>query len=223
MKPLPWSHTALEDFISCPRAYSEKRVFKSVVEAKSEQMLWGERVHKCFEDRQRDGVVLPDDLEKHEEFMLTLQNMPGETGIERKIALNLKGQPCGFFDKDVWYRGVIDFDKIKGKRGFLLDYKTGKKKAKFNQLKLFALYTFAANPEVEIIGANYYWTTDSTMTGEVYSRDMIPTLWKQFLPDLKQYREAFATETWQPRQSGLCAGWCPVTECEFWRPKRMKR
>jgi hypothetical protein len=40
------------------------------------------------------------------------------------------------------------------------------------------------------------------------------------VPDLKQYATAFKTDVWQPRQSGLCNGWCPVTECEFWKPKR---
>ena len=37
-----------------------------------------------------------------------------------------------------------------------------------------------------------------------------------------QYAQAFKTDTWQPRPSGLCNGWCPVKTCEFWQPKRNK-
>ena len=48
----------------------------------------------------------------------------------------------------------------------------------------------------------------------------IKGIWKKFIPDLRQYAEAFKTDTWQPRQSGLCNGWCPVKECEFWKQKR---
>ena len=223
MTPKPWSYTALEDFVNCPRAFAEKRVFKSVIEPKSEQMLWGEHVHKVFEDRQADGVVLPVDLEHHEPFMQKLQDMPGILGVEQRIALNTAGQPCEFFGENVWYRGVIDYRKIDNRRAYILDHKTGKQHSKFGQLQLFALHTFAEYPEVQAIKAEYYWTQTESTTGEVYTRDMMPKLWGKFIPDLKQYRQAFIEDTWQPRQSGLCNGWCPVTGCEFWKPRRMKR
>jgi hypothetical protein len=53
-------------------------------------------------------------------------------------------------------------------------------------------------------------------------RDQIGAVWGEFLPNLKQYAQAFKEDIWQPRQSGLCGGYCPVTDCEFWRPKRRK-
>ena len=71
--------------------------------------------------------------------------------------------------------------------------------------------------------AEYYWTQTKTTNGMTITRDQIPAIWREFLPALKQYAEAYATDTWQPRQSGLCNGWCPVTDCEFWRPKRARR
>jgi hypothetical protein len=42
------------------------------------------------------------------------------------------------------------------------------------------------------------------------------------MPDIKQYQQAFVQDVWQARQSGLCHGWCPVTTCEYWKPKRMR-
>lgn len=222
MKPMPWSHSRLEDFANCPLAFHEKQVVKSVVEEKGEATLWGEQVHSHFEDRLASGVLLPAELETHEDFLARIAAMPGQLFVEERIALNLAGQPCAFFDQDVWYRGVIDVKNVNGSAATVIDHKTGKHHSKFRQLKLFAIHTFAAHPEVETIKADYYWTQTKTMNGETYLRSQVPALWATVIPDLRQYAEAFRTDTWQPRQSGLCNGWCPVTSCEFWKPKRKR-
>ena len=223
MTPKPWSHSALDDFKNCPRAFYEKKVAKSVVETKGEATVWGEEVHAHFEEFLRNGVALPTILEMHEPFLLRLINMPGELFVEEKIALDRGGQPCAFFADDVWYRGVIDVKKVAGDKALIIDHKSGKQHSKFGQLKLFALHTFAAHPEVDTIRCEYYWTQLKAKNGETYTRDMIPKLWREFIPDLKQYAQAFKDDTWQPRQSGLCNGWCPVVDCEFWKPKRVRR
>lgn len=220
--PLPWSFTSLEDFVNCPRAYYEKRVVKSVKEEESEAIIWGNRVHKAFENRIKHGTPLPEELQAHEKYLQSLAQRDGKIDAERKIALNTKARPCGFFDKDVWFRGVIDFSNVSGDTALLVDYKTGKPHSKFKQLKLFAIHTMAEYPEVESVQVKFYWTQTETQTGETYTREQIPAIWSEFAPDLKQYVSAFKTDTWQPRQSGLCYGWCPVTSCEFWKPKRQK-
>jgi hypothetical protein len=222
MKPKPWSHSALEDFKNCPRAFSEKRIFKSVVETKGEATVWGEQVHKHFEDRLVDGLALPTILEMHEGFLSRFEALPGEMGVEAKIALNLRGQPCGFFDEDVWYRGVIDALKVNGTQALVIDHKTGKVHQKMQQLALFAIWVFAKYPAVETVRAEYYWTQNRSKSGATYHRHQIPALWAPILPDLRQYAQAFREDTWQPRQSGLCNGWCPVETCEFWKPKRRR-
>lgn len=222
MKPIPWSHTSLDDFVNCPYAFHEKRVLKTVKEAKSPQMEWGEQVHKHFELRQKDGTPLPSDLSVHEGYMQKLAALPGAAATEARIALNTRLEPCGFFDRDVWFRGVIDYEKVTRDRALVVDYKTGKQHQKYKQLKLFALHTFYKRPEIHAVDVKYYWTQSQQETGETYTREMIPFLWSQFTPDLRQYAEAFRTDTWQPRPSGLCYGWCPVTSCEHWRPHKNK-
>jgi hypothetical protein len=219
---MPWSHSRLEDFKNCPRAFYEKQVAKSVIETKGEATIWGEVVHKHFEDRLVDGVVLPPELQCHESFLARLQALPGTMSVEARIALNRSGQPCEFFGDNVWFRGVIDVKIVDGSSALLIDHKTGKHHTKFGQLKLFALHTFMAHPEVENVRCEYYWTQTMTKNGQGFARSDMPKLWNEFIPDLKQYAQAFKTDTWQPRQSGLCRGWCPVTECEFWSPKRKR-
>lgn len=220
MKPLPWSYTSLDDFVNCPRQFYEKRVAKSVKEEKSEQMIWGERVHKWFELRQLENQALPDDVAEHEPFMQRLKKMPGLAWTEQKVALNRKMETCGFFDADVWFRGVIDYKKVHREHAVVVDYKTGKPHSKFNQLKLFALHTFADHPDVEAVDVMFYWTKTQGTTKQIYRRSEIPELWKSFVPNLRQYAQAFKEDIWQPRPSGLCNGWCSVTSCEFWKPRR---
>ena len=217
MTPKPWSHSALEQFKNCPRSYHEHRIAKSVVEVKHPATLWGERVHKDFEDMMRDGIALPLDVAIHEDYLLRLKAMPGTEMIEEQIAFNKKLQPCGYWDDDVWYRGVIDYGKIhiEAERAHLVDYKTGKMHQKLGQLYLFMLWTFARYPQVQVISAEYYWTQLRTTNGAEYPRSRIPEMWSMFVPDLRQYAEAFHTDIWQPRQSGLCKKHCAVKDCEF--------
>lgn len=220
MKPKPWSFSALDTFKTCPRQYEAKYVSKSVQEEKSEQMIWGERVHKHFEDRQLDGTPLPVELEQHEAYMQKLEALPGIHTVEQKIALNRKLQPTHFFADDVFFRGIIDYIKVDSDTAYLVDYKTGKPHQKFDQLQLFALHTFALYPNVNNVSVRFYWTKTESETRAAYTRGDIQGIWRKFIPDLKQYAEAFKTDTWQPRQSGLCNGWCPVKDCEFWKPRR---
>jgi hypothetical protein len=215
VRPLPWSHSSLESFVNCPRSFHATRVIKSVANEQGVEAQWGEWVHTQFQARQEHGVPLPDTLLVHDWFMDQIAARPGSLACERKIALNLNLKPVEFFAPDVWFRGVIDFRKIEDRLAFVLDYKTGKPHNKFRQLKLFALHTFHAFPEVELVNAQYYWTKTQTVTKQVYGREEISELWADVVPDLRQYREAFATDTWQARQSGLCKAHCPVLSCEF--------
>lgn len=221
MNPKAWSHSALDDFVNCPRAYYEKKVAKSVQEGQSPQMLYGLKVHKAFEDRLSDGLALPNDLEVHEEYMRTLEDMPGRGYTERKIALDVDCKPCTYFAKNCWVRGIIDYTKIHSpEEATIVDYKTGKEHTKFQQLALSAQYMFLENPEMQTVHVEYYWTKTRMTSKRDYTRDMMPKIWAMFTPNLKQYVEAFKSDTWQPRPSGLCKGWCPVHDCEFWEPKK---
>jgi hypothetical protein len=222
MQPAPWSYTRLADFKNCPRQFYEKHVAKSFVDEGSEASIWGNRVHTAFEERLKDGVVLSPELAQHEPAMQWLEQLPGTLSVEEDVALDTCGKPCGKWDANVWFRGVIDVLIVDEDEAFIRDWKTGKSHHDFTQLNLFAIHTFLAYPEVQRIRAEYYWTQTHSRSGATFERANMATLWKPFLNDLKQYAQAFQTDTWQPRQSGLCRGWCQVTDCEFWSPRRSK-
>jgi len=220
MTPLPWSPSSLDKFINCPKQFYETNVLKKYKTQKTPEIIWGEKVHKDFELRQKDKTELPKELHEHEDYMLSLELGPGTIYTEQKIALNTKLEACDFFDPKVWFRGTIDFWKDKGIEGQLIDHKTGKPHTKFRQLDIYAWYTFLINPQIDIITAAYYWTKYKQETKKVYWRVQLPQIWGSLKPEIVAYRNAFKTDTWQPKPSGLCNGWCPVTDCEFWKPKR---
>jgi RecB family exonuclease len=44
------------------------------------------------------------------------------------MALTLDRQPCGFYDKNRWVRGIADLLIINGEDAAVIDYKTGSEK-----------------------------------------------------------------------------------------------
>jgi len=224
VKPLPWSPSALETFKNCPKQHHHRYVLKDLPEEeKSAEQIYGERVHEAFADRQRPiHRKLPADLAAHESFMQQLAAQEGVAYVEHKAALAKSSQPCEWSDEDVWCRMIIDYLRVdaKNRHATIVDYKTGKSHNKFNQLMIYALWVFQNFRYVETIDVMFYWTQTRTTTHKTYSDLQADELWGSLIGDLRQYRDAFRSNTWQMRPSGLCNGWCPVINCKHWRPKR---
>ena len=224
-KILPWSPSGLDTFVNCPSQYQHRYILKDVEVERSEQQLWGEYVHDAFQKRQISGTKLPVELKDHEPYMALLASKPGKHFCEQKIGFSRPPEigPCGWEDKErIWARMVLDYLKVDldDHIATLVDYKTGKPHNKFKQLIAYGLHTFMEYPEINLINAQFYWTMTGTMSKRVWGRQDIEPMWAELIPDLQQYRLAFRTDTWQKRQSGLCNGWCPVKDCDFWRPRR---
>lgn len=231
MIPKPWSFSSLDSFDTCPRKYAETSVYKTVAEDESVAMEYGSQVHKAFEDRIRDGLPLRPDLRAHETYMQKLELIGQKRTVEKKVGLTRQLEPCDFWAPNVWCRIILDFeavakfekqDRTIGIRATLVDYKTGNpKRAKPKQLALGALYEIAKG--ADIVDSRFYWTANRDESHRVVNgREDQAKLLTQFVPSLKAYGAAFNTETFPPKPGGLCKGWCPVQDCEFWRPKDSK-
>lgn len=240
-KPLPWSHSALGDFLNCPKQYYHKRVAKDVVEEQGEAALWGDQVHKFFEasilavnGEQAEADVIWNTLklqgmDPEETFRVYLPYLEAVLGIphdailpERQYAIGKDLKPCDWFDKEVWCRGIIDVLLLKGNKAYALDWKTGKRKEGSKQLMLFALMVFLHHPEIDEVKTGFVWLKTNETDYQTYRRDQEAELWQAFIGDLARYNAAFKQDMWMPRKSGLCNGWCPVKTCEFWAPKKQK-
>lgn len=226
MIPKAWSFSALDAYENCPKQYYETKVAGRFKEDTSAQMQWGRDVHKAFENYLLYNHALPADLKTHEEFLAWFKAQPGELAGEERIALDTQLRGCGYFAKDVtvWFRGQVDARKrdLAAGASFILDHKTGKVKNDFRQLKLFAIHELLTQPAIETVRVEYYWTQTRAASGEVYQRAQLPALLMEFVPPLTRFADSFRTNVWNPKQSGLCRGWCPVTTCEFWQPKKVK-
>lgn len=226
--PAPFTFSSLDTFKNCPKQYHETYVLKNVKTEQSPQMIYGTDVHTHFQNRLESGTPLPEHLAPHELKMNQLLAKEGVFWCEAKVALDRRAQPCNYDERERLWRGAIDFRLVDPleQHATIVDFKTGKKHDKWVQIAMYAIHTFALFPNVETVNAQFYWTQqppEIATTKKVWGRDDIPMLWSMFTNDLKQYKEAWKTDVWQPRPSGLCYGWCPVKTCQHWKPHKPGR
>lgn len=228
MKPLPWSHTALEKFKNCPHQYAEVKVYKRVEDSKGDAAEWGDWVHVQIEEHYKNGQpwhanMLP--YLPHIERALTWAGL-GEDGTKRYVELEMGIDTtltaCTMKAENVFGRGICDFLVVHPDIGYgkAIDWKTGKMKPDNVQMKRFALFIFHHFPLVINLDTSFEWLQHGESTRSTYSRLDIPNLWAELIPELKLYKNAFLQDSFPPRQSGLCNGWCPVESCQYWKPKR---
>jgi hypothetical protein len=221
MKKPAWSFSALSSFETCPRKHYRTRVIKDIVEPQGEAMLWGNEVHKCLEDRIKDGTPLPKNMQKWEGLVAKLLERKGTPIAEQQLCIDKTLAPTGWFDKDSWCRGIVDFTILDGDKALALDWKTGKVKTDHDQLKLFGALIFHHYPEVEKVTTGYVWLAhNNKITTKTFYRSDLTGIWRDYLPRVKRYEIAHKEDKWQPKPSGLCRGWCPVKDCEFNESKK---
>jgi hypothetical protein len=214
----PWTTSRLDGFESCARQYYHTNVKRDVSQQRNEQNIWGDRVHAALELRVRDGVALPTGMEQWEPLVQNLMRLPGTLYTERKMAIDANFKAVDYYAADAWTRGKVDLTVVNGSSAAVLDYKTGKKKAS-NQLRLYAAYVFAEQPQVDTIKTGFIWLKDKKVEKDTIHRDQLPIIWQEFLPRYRRLVSAYERDVWPARPSGLCRGWCPCTGCEHYQPK----
>lgn len=204
---LAWSHSRIDTFKKCPKMLWHQAIAKDVPFEQSEQMKWGDRVHKALEYRVRDKVPLSAEMAQYEPIAVSIERAPGNTLCENKITLNVALQPTGWFSPDAYVRVIVDVMKLNGSVGFMGDYKTGKIKFDEAQLKLFAAAGFQAYPHINQWTTAYIWTQDKVIDPAVYKREQLPQLWEELLQEPKRLQEAYVMDHWPPKPGWHC-GWC---------------
>jgi hypothetical protein len=192
------------------------RVTKQVKQGETEEMRWGNEVHKHLENRVKDGTELPESLSHLEGLVRKITKADGEIHTEQQMAINADFQPVSWFAKDAWCRGIVDIGIKQGKRYWVGDYKTGKRRPDSDQLMLFAALSMHHDPDVDTVRTSFIWLRDRKLDTEKFVRDGIPDIWKHFMVKIARLEKAYESDKWIPKPSGLC-GWCPLTKahCEF--------
>jgi hypothetical protein len=216
---IKWSFSSLKQYVNCPKQFNEIKNLRNYEVKVTEQMLYGTEVHKALEDYARDGTPLPAFYKKYQPMLDALLEIGGEKYLEFKMALDSDKQPCGFDSPNYWVRGIVDFMTLVNDAAFIVDYKTGSNRYPDpKQLKLMALMTFAHFPPVQRISAGLLFVAHNHFIPEEYERKDIPKLWDAFASDLKRLEYSAQENWWAANPSGLC-GWCPVSNCAFYKER----
>jgi len=147
--------------------------------------------------------------------MKKLANASGKAYPEQKLALNREFQPTGFFDDDVWLRGIVDYAKRCKRNLLIVDHKTGRQHDKFDQVSLMAAMMSAYMPEVENFITGYYWTKSKELTTKTITKEGISEVWVNFLPRVDKFQAAIRHDEFPAKKNFLCKRHCGVKSCPY--------
>ena len=213
-KPFAWSYSVLDMYETCPKKYYHIKVAKDAKDEDSEFAAEGKAIHTAIYERVCKGVPLPIVMRPFERVVAPYAALPGEKHGELKFALDAQLQPVDFFAKTAWVRAIVDFLVVNKKRALIVDWKTGKPKDGFDQLKLSAAVLSRYMPEIEHFTLAYSWVKHPDVkpsTTTIEKRHMVE-VWRDAYEKVSEIQAALKTTTF-PAQDGPLCKWCPVRSC----------
>lgn len=220
---LIWSYSSIKTFDQCAKKYYHLRVAKDTQDKGSEATQYGQEMHKVAEDFVSEKKPIPPKFSYLEEALKVLADIPGEKYCEKKLGVKLVDDTytaCDFFDKDVWWRGIIDLLIIDGEKAYLIDYKTSKnaKYADTKQLDLCAAAVFLHFPQVQSIKSALIFVVSNEVVKKMHyiaERDKYMGI---FNAELARLQAAHESNVWNAVSGPLCK-FCPVKDCEYNRSR----
>jgi hypothetical protein len=230
-KPFTWSYSKLKNYEACAQKHLKVDLDKSFEELPSQQLKDGNDFHDAMKMAVGQCSALPASLVKFQKWVTKLTHVSNPYQIiqvEQKLAITKDLKPCGFFDKDVWFRGVVDYLKLvpvgENQLALMVDYKTGKLLDDPVQLALFAQLIFSHHPSTLRIRTEYLWTQEGdggdTTREDFEPKDMVQ-LWTLLLPRVAALEGSYNTGVYPVKPSGLCKKHCPVASCAHYQKGRL--
>jgi hypothetical protein len=211
---ITWSYSSLSLFQQCPKKYYHLRVVKDIVEPSTEALSYGTKVHEAAENFIKLGTPLPPEYSFMQPSLDSLNKLSGEKLCEYRMGLTKNLEPCDFFSKDVWWRGVADL-VVKGEdKAWLVDYKTGKSSryADTKQLEILSLAMFKHFPEIKRIKAGLLFVVANDFVKVDYEGDK-PDAWVRWLEETSQLDMAYENGVWNAKPNFSCRNFCAVASC----------
>lgn len=210
-----WSYSSLDLFNQCPHKYYRLKVKKDIKEPPSEHLVYGLDVHKAAEEFIRDGKPIPEKFKFIEPPLTKLRNYAGEKLCEHRMGLTRDLKPCGFFDRNVWWRGIADLVILQDDSAKIVDYKTGKssKHADTKQLEILSLAVFKHFPQVKRVKGGLLFVVANDFVKGDFDADQSDVYWQRWLTNTAQLEKALEVNVWNPRPNFTCKKWCPVKDC----------
>lgn len=216
---LAHSFSSIKLYETCPLRYYRQRILKDVTDEGSDASVHGERIHKFLEDRLRENASLPAEAARYEPLCQMVEKLAegGQLYVEQELVLNENLEPTGWWDSDAWLRSKLDVLIITadGREAVVMDWKTGKRRADFFQMQMFAAQVMKHFPEVQRVRAILVWLKTLEQDTEVYSRDKINEAWAEIMTRIRRIHRSYEQASWPARPGPLCR-YCPARgDCEF--------
>lgn len=219
-----WSYSALNDFENCPLGFAHKRFYRdNPPEPERDYLIDGNLKHKAFEKALKGEALFAneeDAIRPYMHYVDALKNasVGGELHAEMQMCLNEQLKPTDWFGVDAWGRGVIDVCIIKGDEVWIYDWKTGKPKEDPTQLKVFCAFLGILRPELQTFTAKCIWLKDPKAGNIVkLTRSDLVGVWQELLGRVTRMRQAWDSEVWAAKPSGLCPYCGFVDRCQYRR------
>ena len=212
-----WSYSSLSLFTQCARKFHRLRILKDIVEPESRHLIYGKEVHKVAEEYGRDNKEIPEEYKFIQPHIDILLDTNGDKFFEHKMALTSDLEPCDFWDKEAWWRGVADFISVDEEHALLVDYKTGKsaKYADTKQLEILSLAIFRHFPEVEYVKGGLLFLVSEEFKKANFYRKEEENYWLNWDTELERLNLSFEADTWNPTSNFTCGQYCAVLDCEY--------
>jgi len=207
-----WSYSAVDMYELCPKKYYHLKVAKDVKDSDSSWSEEGKVVHKALKERVVDDVALPLPLRHMEPMAHRFALHSGEKHGEIQLALDRNFQPCGWFDKQVYVRAVIDLLIIRGDTALIVDWKTGKVRPKYDQIKLSAAVLAKQMPEIKSFSLAFVWVNYKEVSAMKMHVDDMDEVWADYLERATAIEDAIKTTDFPATEGYLCK-YCPVKAC----------
>lgn len=213
MNSFAWSYSVLDMHTTCPKKYYHIKVAKDAKDDDSKFSGEGKKIHEALFHRVVGGKPLPLPLRYLEPLAMPFATAEGEKHGELQLALNRNFQPCDWFAKDVYVRAIIDLLIIRGDLAIIVDWKTGKIREKWEQLKLSAAVLSKQMPELKRFRLTFAWTKENYISDPLeMGVGHMPEVWADMLEKANEIEEAIKTTNFPADPGPLCK-WCPVRQC----------
>lgn len=123
MTNLTHSYSSVKQFENCARQYHQVRILKAFKSEATDATTYGTDVHLAMENFLMHGTPLPDKYRQFLPYATAVSRASGEMRCEEKLGIRADFSPCGFFDPDVWFRGVPDVMVIGDRTARVGDWK----------------------------------------------------------------------------------------------------
>lgn len=221
-RPIQWSHSSLKDFEGCNRRFHEVRVLRKYPRQETDATLYGTEMHAAIENYILEKAEFDPRFDAYRPVVDAMLKKPGRRLPEYQMALRKDLTPCDWRDPDAWVRGVSDLTIVNDDdlSAYVVDWKSGNNKyPDRDQLVLMSLMTFKHFPHLRKVRSALVFLVKGTLVKMQMMYDQTDAFWWKYRERVARLEAAHANNVWPPTQTPLC-GWCPVTECPFYKPRK---